>query len=237
MSFNSQNSRSPGSSQDSQRSQAAPIPINMAGAQRGGGGFQLPGGSQFSADAGAAGSMMDDAPGIRAPQNSLAVPSSLAGPAAPGSIGISIGGANSNRLPIGADLSGSYKYSQGIHAPPPSLATPSSLSTHMMPSNASIAAQLVGGFNAPPNTPAQTSRLHQMMGKGAAATGEYGAGQVPTGSFIDRRINAFERLGEADEDEMDMDDASPDSVSPASYHHAGSRHANKDPEDMFEMEQ
>ncbi|KAI7833038.1 hypothetical protein BX661DRAFT_169559 [Kickxella alabastrina] len=181
--------------------------------------------------------------GTNAPPNSLAVPSSMAGQIIPS--GMSIDDSNGGCLPIGADISGSYKFSQGINAPPNSYAVPSSLASQMIPNSASLTARLGGGFNPPPNTPAQVSKLHQIMGGidgglGTHHSQEYGIGQVPSGSFIDRRIHAFERVGEADEDDMDqdMDNHSPNSISPGSFHHSGSHHmSNKGPDDIFEMEQ
>ncbi|KAJ1887569.1 hypothetical protein LPJ66_009045, partial [Kickxella alabastrina] len=133
----------------------------------------------------------------------------------------------------------------GINAPPNSYAVPSSLASQMIPNSANLTARLSGGFNPPPNTPAQGSKLHQIMGGIDGSLGthhgqEYGIGQVPSGSFIDRRIHAFEQVGEADEDDMDqdMDNHSPNSISPGSFHHSGSHHmSNKGPDDIFEMEQ
>ncbi|KAI8325619.1 hypothetical protein GQ54DRAFT_206424, partial [Martensiomyces pterosporus] len=145
---------------------------------------------------------------------------------------------------LGSELAGSQLGMTGIEAPPNSLVTPSLMSSHLGGNaGGSSTAQMIGGWNPPPNTPAQASKLQQVMGSssssGLGSSQAYGAGQVPTGSFIDRKLHGMEHVREADEDEMDqdMDDFSPDGSNPSSYQPNTHHLSNKDPDDMFEMEQ
>ncbi|KAJ1966483.1 hypothetical protein GGI12_000058 [Dipsacomyces acuminosporus] len=153
-------------------------------------------------------------------------------------------GGDASGLHLGSELSGSQLGMAGIEAPPNSLAAPSLMSSHLGASiSSSSTAQMIGGWNPPPNTPAQASKLHQVMGSSSSGPGSsqaYGMGQVPTGSFIDRKLHGMDHFREADEDEMDqdMDDFSPDGSNPSSFQPQNRHLSSKDPDDdMFEMEQ
>ncbi|KAJ2780497.1 hypothetical protein GGI15_003520 [Coemansia interrupta] len=224
--------------------QAAPIPIGSSGPARGGIGFQMSSSNQFSSGSHMAGITS----GIDAPPNSLAAGPSMAGPMLPSSINF-----NKN-LPVRAGAPESYSsqhggmagISSGIDAPPNSLAAGHSMAGPMLPSSINFnknlpirtgAPESYGGQQgtmAPPNSLVQGSKLPQIMEN-------KGAGQVPSGSFIDRRIHAFGRVGdvdEADENAMDQDqDNSMDDISPASFHGPESGNmSSRYNEDMFQME-
>ncbi|KAJ2853103.1 hypothetical protein FB639_006597 [Coemansia asiatica] len=170
--------------------------------------------------------------GIEAPPNSLATGQSMLGQ---GSMKIDFG----SRFSMNPTVSlGSSENTQGIEAPPNSLAVPSSSIGQFVGSSSVGTGGIIAGFNPPPNTPAQPSKLGQHMS--SIRSGNMGGGQVPTGSFIDRRIGLSGndgRINEADEDEEmngnDSDDQDMN-VSPASFQKSGDK-ADNDP-DMFTME-
>ncbi|KAJ1934828.1 hypothetical protein EC988_008682 [Linderina pennispora] len=142
---------------------------------------------------------------------------------APGSGG---SGSDSTNFRLGSELSTSHLGMTGIEAPPNSLVQPSLMSAHA--GSGSSTAQMLGGWNPPPNTPAQASKLQQVINQQ-----QYGAGQVPTGSFIDRKIQGMAQFREADEDEMDV---SLEDSNPSSFQH-NSHLSKQDLDDTFEMEQ
>ncbi|KAJ1805113.1 hypothetical protein LPJ75_005407 [Coemansia sp. RSA 2598] len=215
-------------------------------------------------------------PGVNAPPNSLAGPSSLSAQQPP--LNINFGGARSaahsmagsssimqgieappNSLATGQPILGSgpmkidfgsrftnpagplgsSESTQGIEAPPNSLAVPSSTIGQFVGGSSLGAGGPVAGFNPPPNTPARPSTIAQYMSTNRGSS-SMGGGQVPTGSFIDRRIRLGGndgRLSEADEDDRMGGDDSDDQemgISPASFQNPGDR-ADNDP-DMFPME-
>ncbi|KAJ2635479.1 hypothetical protein GGF40_003589 [Coemansia sp. RSA 1286] len=172
--------------------------------------------------------------GIEAPPNSLATGQSML---AQGAVPLDF----SSRMSMNpAGPFGSSENTEGSEAPPNSLAVPPAQIGQFVGSSSMGAGGLIAGFNPPPNTPAQASKIGQHMStiRGSGM----GGGQVPTGSFIDRRIalgGNTSRLNEADEDE-DMDDQDTDdqemNISPASFQNSRNK-TNDDTDDMFPMEQ
>ncbi|KAJ2634748.1 hypothetical protein GGF44_003468 [Coemansia sp. RSA 1694] len=137
-------------------------------------------------------------------------------------------------LPGSADFAGSHSNAPGIDPPPNSLATPSS---HLGQGSFGGGRFATGGWNAPPNTPAQASKLQQMMAGSAQ-----GHSDVPTSSFIEKRTRGMANVSEADEDDpmdqdMDMDDEfSPDCSNQSSFRQDAHHMPSDEPEDMFRME-
>ncbi|KAJ2160218.1 hypothetical protein GGF46_002427 [Coemansia sp. RSA 552] len=153
-----------------------------------------------------------------------------------------------NTLQPGAGQSGSMYGSSGIEAPPNSLAAQPHLA--FGGGQSAGANQTTLGYLPPPNTPARSGLHQQAMagmaaGGGGSSSGSAGAhgpraGQVPTGSYIDRSLHGMKRLDEEDEDKMDQDeDTDFNDASPSASFHPGDhrRESAKDSSDgMFEMD-
>ncbi|KAJ1851412.1 hypothetical protein LPJ73_003043 [Coemansia sp. RSA 2703] len=242
MSYNFTNNEAHGGSNTNRK--AAPIPIGSSSSTRGGIGLQMSGSNQFASGS----HMAQNTSGIDAPPNSLAAGPSMAGPTLPSSINFK------NKIPTrtGAPDSFSAQHrvvsgiGSGFDAPPNSLAAGPSMADPTLPSSFNFKNNISThtgapesysdqrGTMAPPNSFAQSSRLTQTMEN-------KDRDQVLSGSLIDRRFRALDRVDavdEADENAMDQDqDNSMDDISPASFHGTESDHmSSRYNEDMFQME-
>ncbi|KAJ2733050.1 hypothetical protein IW152_003373 [Coemansia sp. BCRC 34962] len=146
-----------------------------------------------------------------------------------------------SRLPPGsADSVGSHFAMQGIEAPPNSLvAAP----LHIGPGSLGGSRFAGGGCNAPPNTPAHVSLLPQTManaGVGPGPVQEFGTGNLPTNSFIEKKTCSMGRVREDAEAEhmfQNMNiEFSPGSSSRSSFHQDSPRMTGEDSEYMFPMD-
>ncbi|KAJ2816341.1 hypothetical protein GGI24_005749 [Coemansia furcata] len=147
--------------------------------------------------------------------------------------------------PGSADFARSHLDRQGIEAPPNSLVTPSA---HLEQGSLGGSRFAGGGWNAPPNTPAQANKLQQMMASAGAGSGSvqgYSTSNVPSNSFIVGKIGktCMENVREADEDEQtdqDMEveaEFSPDSSNQSSFRQGTRRIlGDESEEDMFTMD-
>ncbi|KAJ2815043.1 hypothetical protein FBU31_007076 [Coemansia sp. 'formosensis'] len=145
--------------------------------------------------------------------------------------------------PGSADFARSHLDRQGIEAPPNSLVTPSA---HLEQGSLGGSRFAGGGWNAPPNTPAQANKLQQMMASAGAGSGSvqgYSTSNVPSNSFVKERTCGMENVREADEDEQtdqDMEveaEFSPDSSNQSSFRQGTRRiPGNESEEDMFTMD-
>ncbi|KAJ1819249.1 hypothetical protein GGH91_001835 [Coemansia sp. RSA 2671] len=145
------------------------------------------------------------------------------------------------RLPPGsADSVGSHMAMQGIEAPPNSLvAAP----LHIGPGSLGGSRFAGGGCNAPPNTPAQVSMLAQTManaGVGSGPVQEFGTGNLPTNSFIEKKICGMGSVREDAEAETMFQDMSiefsPGSSSRSSFRQDSPRMPGEESEYMFPMD-
>ncbi|KAJ2867089.1 hypothetical protein GGH94_001068 [Coemansia aciculifera] len=130
--------------------------------------------------------------------------------------------------------------SPGTEAPPNSLATQP---LHLNQGSLGEGKFAGGGWNAPPNTPAQPNKLQQMMASAGVGSGSmqgYSTSNVPTHSFVEKKMCDMGKVREADEDEqMDQDmeaECSPDSSNHSSFRQDNRHMPNDGSENMFMMD-
>ncbi|KAJ2084905.1 hypothetical protein GGI01_000350 [Coemansia sp. RSA 376] len=130
--------------------------------------------------------------------------------------------------------------SPGTEAPPNSLATQPLYLNQGSLGDGKLAG---GGWNAPPNTPAQPNKLQQMMANAGVGSGSmqgYSTSNVPTHSFVEKKTCGMAKVREADEDEqMDQDmeaECSPDSSNHSSFRQDIRHMPNDGSENMFMMD-